>query len=99
MEIGTLSEGDFFEVGLENSLYKKIVNMNLKQKKKNDSVYNFSLLVPCPNIFLVVCIFILIFHGIYSPLPTNIFFVEGYFSVCVVARSWEDLKFLVDLLY
>ena len=62
------------------------MNTNLKQKKKNDSdfnFYNFSLLVPYPNKFLVVCICIVIFHGIYSPLTTNIFFCGGiiFFSV------------------
>ena len=40
------------------------------QAKKNDSncnFCNFSLLLPYPNKFLVVCICILIFHGIYPP--------------------------------
>ena len=54
MGIGTLDGGEFFQVGLENSLYKKIVNANqkLKKKKKKDSdcnFYNFSLLVPYPE--------------------------------------------------
>ena len=39
--------------------------MNLKQKNdSNCNLYYFSLLVPCPNNFLVVCLCILIFHGI-----------------------------------
>ena len=47
-------------------------------------IARFSLLVPYPNKFLVLCICILIFHGIYSPfpLPTNIFFEgECFFRV------------------
>ena len=57
------------------------MNMNLKQKK-NDSDCNFyhvSLLVAYPNKFLLVCLCILMFHGIYTPPPTttNILFVLG----------------------
>ena len=54
-------------------VYIKIVNMNLKQKKKeNDSdcnFYHFSLLVPYSNNFLVVGLCIVIFHGVY---PTTL---------------------------
>ena len=46
--IGTLGRGGFFQVGLENSLYKKYSNWNF---------YNFSLLVPYP-IFFFVCFFV-----------------------------------------
>ena len=70
--------GWYFSGGTWKLSVWKIVNMNLKQK--NDSkcgFYNFSLLLPYPNNFLVVCICTIIFHGIYSPTPTNIFFVEG----------------------
>ena len=38
MGIGTLDGGEFFQVGLENSLYKKIVNANLKRKKKKKKI-------------------------------------------------------------
>lgn len=59
---------------IKNSEYEP----QAKKKKKNDSnfnFYNFLLLVPYPNTFLAVCICTLIFHNIYSPLSTNIFFV------------------------
>ena len=42
--IGTLGEGDFFQVGLGNSLHKKsseYESQKKKKKKKKDSVYNF----------------------------------------------------------
>ena len=70
------------------------------QAKKNDSncnFCNFSLLLPYPNKFLVVCICILIFHGIYP--PTHKYFLLGNNFFCLVARGWEDLKFLRELLY
>ena len=38
MGIGTLGGDDFFQVGLENSLYKKIVNTNLQEKKKKNKM-------------------------------------------------------------
>ena len=84
--------------------YRKRVNMNLKQKKKKNDSYcnfcNFSLFIPSPNKFLVVCICILIFHGIYSPIPRTFFLLgvgANFFSL-LVARGWEDFKFLGDLL-
>ena len=79
------------------------MNTNLR-RKKNDSdsnFYNFSLLVPYPNNFLLVCICILIFHGIYPlPPPTNIYIFCGVYNFfsCLVARGWENFKFLGDLL-
>ena len=67
--IGTLGGGDFFQVGLEDSLYKK-------KDDSNFISFNFSHLVPYTNNFLVACICILVFHGLYSlPPSTNIFFV------------------------
>ena len=72
MGFGTLGGGEFFQVGLENSLYKKNSEYESQAKKEKDSdcnFYNFSLLVPYPDKFLVVCICIPIFHGIYSPYP------------------------------
>ena len=57
---------------------------------------------PLPNKFVVVCGCIVIFHGIYSPLPTNIFFFVGgglIFFSHLVARAWEYFKFPGDLLY
>ena len=88
----------FFQVGLQNSLYKKIVNKYLKQKRNNDSdcnFYDFSLLLPQPNKFVVVCICIVIFHGIHSPLPTNIFLwgAKYFFVSCsqglgILQSSW-----------
>ena len=68
---------------IKNSEYKS-------QAKKIDSdcnFYNFSLLVPYPNKFLVVYVCILIFHGIYSPQPTNVFLWGTKFFVCVSCRQ------------
>ena len=48
-----------------------------KKKDFDCNFYNFSLLVPYPNKFVVVCICIINFHGIFTSLPTNIFFVGG----------------------
>ena len=72
--------------------------MNLKKKKKEDSdcnFYHFLLLVPYPNNFLVACLCILIFHGVYPPTFYRAKILFSY----LVARGWENLKFLVDLLY
>ena len=59
--------------------------MNLKQKNDSDcNFYHFSpLLVPYPNNFLVACLCILIFNGVYPP-PTNIVFVglKKFFVSC-----------------
>ena len=58
---------------IKNSEYESQTN------KKNDSdcyCYHFSLLVPYPNNFLIVCLCILIFHGIYLP-PTHKYFFCG----------------------
>ena len=63
---------------IKNSEYIHILSKN----EKNNSYcnfYNFSLLVPQPNKFVVVCICIIIFHGIYFSLSPNIFLVGGYF--------------------
>ena len=100
--IGTLHGSDFLRWDLKTPTIKN--NANLKQKKKNDSdcnFYNSSLLVSCPNKFVVVCICVLIFPGIYSPLPTNIFFYGrlNFFFLDLVARGWEYFKFLGNLLY
>ena len=55
----------FIQVGLENSLYKKIKNKNLKEKKMIPIVIStISHFWSYPNNFLLVCICILIFHGI-----------------------------------
>ena len=51
------------------------------------------------NNFLVVCIIILVFHDIYSPYPKIIFLWWAIFFPCLIARDWEDFKFLGDLLY
>ena len=60
---------DFFGWELKTPCIK-IVNMNLKIKKMILIIIStVSLLVPYPNKFLVVCFSILIFYGIYSPLP------------------------------
>ena len=74
------------------------------QTKNNDfnrNFYNFLLLVPCPNNFLVLCICIPIFHGIYSTQST-----QKYCLLCglkmfsyLAARNWENFKLLGDLLY
>ena len=61
-----------FPTYIKNSEYES-------QTKKNDSncnFYNFwPLLVPYPNNFLVVCLFVLIFHGLYT--PPQIFLLWG----------------------
>ena len=80
----------------------KIVNTYLKQKWKNDShcnSYNFSLLVPQPNKYVVVCICIIIFHVIYSPYPQIIFLWGINFFFNFVAKAWEYFKFLGELMY
>ena len=78
---------DFFQVGLENSLYiSKIININLKQK--NDSYctfYHFSLLVACHDNFLVVCLCILIFPGI---VELKNFFVSCSKGLVKFQISW-----------
>ena len=58
-----------------------------------------SLLAPYPNKFAVVCICIVIFHSIYSPLLTNIFLRGAKFFLCLVARGWKYFKLLGDFLY
>ena len=75
------------------------MNTNLKQKKKDRdcNFYNFSLLAPYPNKFLVVCICILIFHGIYSPFP-QILFVEDYIF-CVLLLGPGKMSNLLGSLY
>ena len=95
--------GGTWKLRAKNSKYTS------KKKKKNDpncNCYNFLLLVPCPNKFVVVCIYIFIFHGIYSPLSTNIsscrgliFFCFFCFCLYLVARGWEYFKLLGNLLY
>ena len=70
MGIGTLRGGNFFKWDLKNLCIRK-VNTNLRKKKDSDcNFYNFSLFVPYPNNFVIVCIC----NGIYSPLPTFFFF-------------------------
>ena len=70
-EIGTLGGnwhfrwGDFFQVGLKNSLYKKIVNTNLKQKKKIPFVISPISHFWSPKL-INFCICILIFHDIHQ---------------------------------
>ena len=83
-ELALKGGGDFFRWELKtpctkSSEYKSQAKRKTnKQKKDSDcKFYNFSLLVPYPNKFVVVCICIVVFHSIYSPLPTNIFFVGG----------------------
>ena len=111
------------------TLYKKIVNMNLKQKiipnvvsaisdfwsptlttfrqsvfvslffmvsqTKNDSkcnFYNFSLLAPYPNNFLVVCICVLSFHGIYSPHQQIFFLWRAKKFFCVLQLGAQKIS-------
>ena len=81
------------------------MNTNLKPKENNKKIIPIVISTishfwsPYPNKFLVFCICILIFHGVYSLLPTNMFFWWTNFFLCLVARDWEDFKFLEDLLY
>ena len=81
------------------------MNMNPKQTKNcidrflyGCNFCHFSFLFPCPNKFLVVCLCILIFHGIYPPNHKYFFVGLKCFSY-LVARGWENFKFLGDLLY
>ena len=69
---------------MKSSEYKAQAKKKKKKKKekKNDSdcnFYYFSLLVTYPNKFVVVCICIVILHGIYSPYPPKIFLWEAQF--------------------
>ena len=91
----TLGGGDFFQMGLENSLYKK---KKYKSQTKNDfdcNFYNLSLLILHPNNFLVFCICILVFHGIHSPFHPQIYYFLWGLKVSsnLVARNWENFKF------
>ena len=63
------------------------MNMNLKQKNDTDcNFYHVSILVPTPYKFLLVCLCILVFHGIYHPPPTTKIFLY------LVAKGWENFK-------
>ena len=65
VEIGTLGWGDSFRWDLKTPCMKNSEYQS--QAKKSDSYcnfYNFLLLVPYPNKFVVVCICIVIFHDI-----------------------------------
>ena len=89
----------FFQVGFENFLYK---NSEFESKKNyfDRIFYNFSLLVPYPKNFLVACIYILVFHGIYSLSPSTNNFLLGLKSFFyLVARVWENFRFLGDFFY
>ena len=66
MRIGTLGGGDFFQVGLENSMYK---NSEYKSQTKK--------MILIPNIVFV---------------GAKCFFLH------LVARGWENFKFLGDLI-
>ena len=73
-----------------------ITNFKQKINDSNCNFYNFLLLVPCPNNFLVLCICILIFHGIYSTQST-----QKYCLLCgpkifsyLAARNWQNFKLL-----
>ena len=78
---------------IKNSEYKS----QAKKKDRDCNFYNFSLLAPYPNKFLVVCICILIFHGIYSPFP-QILFVEDYIF-CVLLLGPGKMSNLLGSLY
>ena len=86
-ELALQEGGGFFQVGLKNSV-SKIVNMNPKQKIYSKCSFNNLTLVPYPNNFLVVCICILFFHGVYS---TNIFLWRDNFFFLVLSCqiSWS----------
>ena len=101
-QIGILGRNWHFRWGwFENFWYKKSwIRISSQKDGSNCNFYNFSLLVPYHNKFLVVGICILIFYGTHYPLPTIFFFFVGaYFFVCLVPRGWEDFKFHGDLLY
>ena len=62
-------------------IFKSVKNSEYESKKKKK--------IP----IVISTIFHFCFHGIYSLLPTNIFFVKEYFFSYLVARGWENLKF------
>ena len=74
----------FFRLDLKTSCIK-IVSSSLKKNYFDRIFYNFSLLAPYPKNFLVACIYILVFHGIYSlPPSTNNFLLglKSFFLSC-----------------
>ena len=85
-QIGILGRNWHFRWGwFENFWYKKSwIRISSQKNGSNCNFYNFSLLVPYHNKFLVVGICILIFYGTYYPLPTNFFFCGGLFFFCVL---------------
>ena len=68
-------------------IFKSIKNSEYESKKKKNTP------------IVVSTIFHFCFHGIYSLVPTNIFFVKEYFFSYLVARGWGNFKFLGELLY
>ena len=78
---------------IKNSEYKS----QAKKKDRDCNFYNFSLLAPYPNKFLVVCICILIFHGIYSPFPQILF--VGDYIFCVLLLGPGKMSNLLGSLY
>ena len=92
----------FFRWDLKTPYVKNSEHESQDLKQKNDSdcnFYNSSFFVPYHNNLLVVYICILIFHGIYSPLTKKIFCRGRGTFLCLVATSWEDFKFVGNLLY
>ena len=76
-ELALQVEVIFFSCDLKTPCMK---DSKYESQAKNDSdcnFYSFSLLVSYPKKILVVCICILIFHGIYSSQPQIYFFCEG----------------------
>ena len=69
--LGIFGGGGFFRWDLKTPCIK---NSECEYQAKNDTncnFSNFSILVPYPNKFLVVCICILLFHGTYSHYPLH----------------------------
>ena len=86
-EIGILGGNWHFRLGwwLENSLYKKYwIQISSKKNDSECNFYNFSLLIPCTNKFVVV-LFVSLFSMVYTPSYPQFFFCGRLnFFLCLV---------------
>ena len=95
----------FFQVGLENYLYKKYWIRISNKKMIPIVIFAIShFRSPTPTTFWK-SVFVSLFSMVYTPPSPTYFFVRGkgvggkkFFRV-FIARGWEIFKFLGDLLY